>query len=140
MDLLIKLFIICCSDGYFIDCYGPFQANQNDAKIFEYIISNDENLKNILQPYQNTFIFLDRGFLQTSKIFYKLQNEYSFKTFIPTCSQLEQNKEELENNSNESESEEVIKKKIKNNKILTTIQTSNSRLVTKVNNKLIKNI
>ena len=114
-----------------------FQANQNDAKIFEYIISNDENLKNILQPYQNTFIFLDRGFRD---IFYKLQNEYGFKTFIPTCSQLEQNKEELENNSNESESEEVIKKKIKNNKILTTIQTSNSRLVTKVNNKLIKNI
>ncbi|RNA26114.1 transposable element tcb1 transposase [Brachionus plicatilis] len=28
---LIKPFIICCSDGYIIDCYGAFDANLNDA-------------------------------------------------------------------------------------------------------------
>jgi hypothetical protein len=33
LDNLIKPFIICCADGYIIDCYGPFQANSNDAVI-----------------------------------------------------------------------------------------------------------
>ena len=32
-DSLFKPFIICCADGYIIDCYGPFQANDNDSKI-----------------------------------------------------------------------------------------------------------
>ena len=30
---LFKPFIICCADGYIIDCYGPFAANVNDSKI-----------------------------------------------------------------------------------------------------------
>jgi hypothetical protein len=60
MDLLIKPFIICCADGFIIDCYGPFKANQNDAKILEYILETDQDLKNILTPYK-TKIFLDRG-------------------------------------------------------------------------------
>jgi hypothetical protein len=59
-DLLIKPFIICCADGYFIECYGPFQANQNDAKILEYILETDNNLKKLLEP-NKTFFFLDRG-------------------------------------------------------------------------------
>jgi hypothetical protein len=60
MDLLIKPFIICCADGYIIDCYGPFQANQNDAKILEYILETDQELLNVLIP-KKTLIFLDRG-------------------------------------------------------------------------------
>lgn len=32
-DNLIKPFLITCADGYIIDCYGPFQANLNDAFI-----------------------------------------------------------------------------------------------------------
>lgn len=60
MDLLVKPFIICCTDGYIIDCYGPFKANNNDAKIFEYILETDKDLRNILQP-KKTIIFLDRG-------------------------------------------------------------------------------
>lgn len=60
MDLLIKPFIVCCTDGYIIDCYGPFQANQNDAKIFDYILETDHDLKNILLP-NKTYVFLDRG-------------------------------------------------------------------------------
>jgi hypothetical protein len=60
MDLLAKPFIICCGDGYFIDCYGPFQANQNDSTIFEYILENDHELLKILEP-NKTVIFLDRG-------------------------------------------------------------------------------
>lgn len=38
MDNLIKPFIICCADGYIIDCHGPFSANENDASIFEQIL------------------------------------------------------------------------------------------------------
>jgi hypothetical protein len=60
IDLLLKPFIITCADGFFIDCYGPFQANQNDATIFEYILENDTHLRRILEP-NNTMILLDRG-------------------------------------------------------------------------------
>jgi hypothetical protein len=60
MDLLIKPFIICCADGYVIDCYGPFQANHNDAKILEYVLETDQELSKVLIPYK-TLIFLDRG-------------------------------------------------------------------------------
>ncbi|CAF1054262.1 unnamed protein product [Brachionus calyciflorus] len=38
MDLLIKPFLVCCSDGYIIDCYGPLKDNFNDAKILDYIL------------------------------------------------------------------------------------------------------
>ena len=41
---LLKPFIVCCADGYFIDCYGPFEATSNDAKILRYILENDESL------------------------------------------------------------------------------------------------
>ncbi len=60
MDLLIKPFIICCADGYVIDCYGPFQANHNDAKILEYVLETDQELSKVLIP-NKTLIFLDRG-------------------------------------------------------------------------------
>ena len=59
-DSLFKPFIICCADGYIIDCYGPFPANDNDSKILNYIIETDEDLQRIL--LQNKTIFLiDRG-------------------------------------------------------------------------------
>ena len=60
MDLLFKPFGICCADGYFIDCYGPFEANLNDAQIFEYILKRDFDLIDILLP-EKTLALLDRG-------------------------------------------------------------------------------
>lgn len=57
---LIKPFLICCADGYIIDCYGPFKATQNDAAIFEMILNNDRHLNN-LTAQGRTFAFLDRG-------------------------------------------------------------------------------
>ena len=62
-DSLVKPFLICCTDGYIIDLYGPFPANQNDATIFEYILSTDNDLQNILQP-NKTIAILDRGNFQ----------------------------------------------------------------------------
>ena len=67
-DNLIKPFTICCSDGYFIDCYGPFQANQNDSTILEYILDNDQDLVDLLVP-DKTVIFLDRGKVFIEKCF-----------------------------------------------------------------------
>ena len=58
---LIKPFILCCADGYFIDCYGPFQANMNDAHIFRNILSTDEDLKQLFTPQNKIILFLDRG-------------------------------------------------------------------------------
>lgn len=58
---LLKPFIICCSDGYIIDCYGSFSANMNDACIFEYILKTDLALKEKILLPGKTIIFLDRG-------------------------------------------------------------------------------
>jgi hypothetical protein len=59
-DSLFKPFLVCCADGYIIDMYGPFAANDNDATIFDYIYNNDEDLKRILVP-QKTLILMDKG-------------------------------------------------------------------------------
>jgi hypothetical protein len=134
MDLLIKPFLITCADGYIIDCYGPFQANTNDATIFQYILDTDEKLMEILKPHE-TYVIMDRGnkeivflflkrhfifsiiyFTQGFRdIFSSLKNKYNFIPKIPTCDQLEKNEN-----------------KDKGFKQLTTLQTSESRLVTKV--------
>ena len=58
---LVKPFIMCCADGYFIDCYGPFQANMNDAQILKYVLSNDKDLKDLFSPAEKIIMFLDRG-------------------------------------------------------------------------------
>ncbi len=60
LDLLIKPFIICCSDGYIIDIYGPYNANKNDSTIFDHILETDDNLRKILIA-KKTICFLDRG-------------------------------------------------------------------------------
>jgi hypothetical protein len=59
-DSLIKPFLVCCADGYIVDCYGPFQANVNDSKILDFVIENDEDLKKLLIP-NKTLLLLDRG-------------------------------------------------------------------------------
>jgi hypothetical protein len=59
-ELLFKPFLICCADGYIIDCYGPFQANLNDAEILDYILKTDGSLNEILLPGK-TMMILDRG-------------------------------------------------------------------------------
>jgi hypothetical protein len=59
-DSLFKPFIICCADGYIVDCYGPFPANDNDSKILNYILETDEELKKLLVPNKTLFL-IDRG-------------------------------------------------------------------------------
>ena len=43
-DNSMKAFIICCADGYYIDCYEPFPATLNNANIFLYILKTDSNI------------------------------------------------------------------------------------------------
>jgi hypothetical protein len=59
-DSLFKPFIICCADGYIVDCYGPFPANDKDSKILNYILETDEELKKLLVPNKTLFL-IDRG-------------------------------------------------------------------------------
>ncbi len=59
-DSLIKPFVLCCADGYIIDCYGPFAATCNDAQIMKYILENDADLRTLLVP-DKTMLLLDRG-------------------------------------------------------------------------------
>jgi hypothetical protein len=59
-DSLVKPFLICCCDGYIIDCYGPFKAFHNDATILRYILNSDTDLMSILTK-DRTCLLLDRG-------------------------------------------------------------------------------
>lgn len=59
-DNLIKPFVLICADGYFVDVYGPYAANQNDALILRHILSTDQHLIDIAEP-NKTHFFLDRG-------------------------------------------------------------------------------
>lgn len=58
---LLKPFLICCPDGYIIDCYVGFKANENDAAILEYILKTDKDLNEIFLK-NKTVLILDRGF------------------------------------------------------------------------------
>lgn len=163
-DLLMKPFIICCADGYIIDCYGPFQANLNDAVIFEYILEMDQSLRRILQPFK-THLLLDRGMLKLQSqleycfifgvyliyiikgfrdVFEKLKKVYNFSPKMPYCNMAKakkiidkDNKDDESDSESEDSSDDERNKKTKVPKHLTTQQANESRLVTKVHIKLL---
>lgn len=56
----IKPFLICCANGYIVDCYFPFKAKVNDAKIIEFILKHDYKLRELLLP-DKTLVILDKG-------------------------------------------------------------------------------
>jgi hypothetical protein len=58
---LIKPMIVCCPDGYIVDCYGPFPARNNDASIMKDIIDGDEQFKALITNHEGTSFVLDRG-------------------------------------------------------------------------------
>jgi hypothetical protein len=144
LDNLIKPFILCCADGYFIDCYGPFQASFNDASILKYILETDEHLQKISNPSDKIMFFLDRGkclkfmlLIIMNKIKkYKIKgfrNLYwdlvknGFKVRIPTCLQLSQLKDDIPELPKELTIDDLNEQTI-----LSTSQASDTRLVTKV--------
>ena len=56
---LIKPFIICCPDGWIVDCYN-FKALQNDSECLLEVLRMDENFRRICEAKKTTFV-LDRG-------------------------------------------------------------------------------
>ena len=58
---LIKPMIVCCPDGYIVDCYGPFPARDNDASIMRDIIDGDEKFRALVTEHEGTSFVLDRG-------------------------------------------------------------------------------
>lgn len=57
---LMKIFLICCPDGYIVDCYGPFFGKDNDATIFNYILNKDDSYNSLVRDSETHFV-LDRG-------------------------------------------------------------------------------
>ncbi len=108
---------MCTPNGYIIDCYVGFKANENDSSILDYILKTDKELLKLLLPNKTVF-FLDRGFRD---IFKKLKSEYNFDPKIPHCKQLY----DEENQGNKEKKEKKIQQ-------LTTKQTTDTRLVTKI--------
>ncbi len=66
LDHLIKPFIMCCANGYFIDCCGLYAPNVNDANILKNILSSDEDLKKLLQLAGKIMLFLEKGSFKNS--------------------------------------------------------------------------
>lgn len=60
-DSLIKPFVIVCADGYYVDVWGPYPANNNDATIFRHILDTDPDLRFDILRNGLTHLFLDRG-------------------------------------------------------------------------------
>ena len=76
---LVKPFVVCASNGYIIDVFGPLAATTNDASILLYmmIISN---LKDIALP--NDLLILDQGFRDALK---DLTQKHGLLTKAPAC-------------------------------------------------------
>ncbi|CAF0923792.1 unnamed protein product [Brachionus calyciflorus] len=131
-DSLIKPFIICCPDGWIIDCYGPFQASENDASILKYILKIDKDLNDILVP-NKTIIFLDRGFRDILTL---LKDDYKFDCKIPTCQQLVS-----KNDKPDSKSRQLSVKQTSDTKIVTKCRFMVEKQIGMLkNNKALDNI
>ena len=67
----IKIFIVCTTNGYIIDCFGWFPAVENDASILSKLMKTNNDMKSIMEP--NDVILLDRGFRDCIK---ELKEDY----------------------------------------------------------------
>ena len=62
----VRLFTVCCADGFIVDLFGPYAAVTNDASILLDVLEQLEieyegvPLLNLLRP--DDFLFLDRCF------------------------------------------------------------------------------
>ena len=77
---LIKPFVICCSNGYIVDVYGPFAATENDARILLHLLDSNKELKALIKP--NDLLILDRGFRDACG---ELKNTYHLIPKMPAC-------------------------------------------------------
>jgi hypothetical protein len=117
---LVKPFIVCCSNGYVVDVFGPFPATANDASILLYLMNNSE-LKDLTQP--NDLFILDRGFRDSIQ---ELKQKHGLIVKTPACNLIYKidffNKILIFN---------YVLDLGKKNEQLTTLQANETRLVTK---------
>jgi hypothetical protein len=79
---LVKPFVICATNGYIVDVYGLYPANQNDTSILEEILEEDPEIHSLLQ--RGDIFLLDRGFRNVRD--YLATNGFVAKcpAFVPT--------------------------------------------------------
>ena len=103
---LVKPLVICATDGYIVDVFGPYAATDNDATILRDIMEKEKRpaIGNFDEIFLEGDLFLlDRGFRD---IALELKNKYKLLPKLPTCVSPEQ-------------------------KFLTTKEANESRFVTK---------
>ena len=47
---LIKPFVMCTTNGYIINIYGPYPATSNDSKIINHIMDTEDDIKQLIRP------------------------------------------------------------------------------------------
>ena len=59
---LVKLMMLVSTNGYIIDCFGPYLANghNNDAKIFKKIVEDARKIQDLFK--KDDIYIVDRGF------------------------------------------------------------------------------
>ena len=77
---LIKPFVVCLSNGYILDVFGPFAATENDASILLHLLESVEELRNVILP--NDLVILVRGFRDA---YTELKNKYKLIPKMPAC-------------------------------------------------------
>jgi hypothetical protein len=77
---LVKIFIICATNGRIIDVFGPFAATMNDASILKYLMEKVPQARNIFQD--DDVILLDRGFRDILK---DMRTIYKTNPKSPPC-------------------------------------------------------
>ena len=77
---LVKPFVICATDGYIIDVYGPYIAKDNDATILRELMCKNKELRELHKP--KDLMILDRGFRDVVR---ELKSDYELDVKMPIC-------------------------------------------------------
>ncbi|XP_075984951.1 uncharacterized protein LOC142982375 [Anticarsia gemmatalis] len=75
---LLKPFLIVATDGYIIDCFGPYKATTSDAEIMTGLFNNDTSPLRLYFRENDAFI-LDRGFRDSIR----LLEDCGYRTYMP---------------------------------------------------------
>ena len=82
---LVKPMVICATDGYIVDVFGPYAAKDNDATILRHILEKEKDAEN--GKFDEIFlegdlVLLDRGFRDVAV---ELREKYKLCPKLPTC-------------------------------------------------------
>ena len=81
----MKPLVICATDGYIVDVFGPYAATDNDATILRDIMEKEKRpaIGNFDELFLEGDLFLlDRGFRD---IAFELKHKYTLSPKSPTC-------------------------------------------------------